>query len=203
MHEITVVIPHRQDIEDASITLESLEKQTFRDFKVEVVPDWNKGANWARNEGFKQCESEFVLFSDNDISWKENALEVLLWTLRRFKLASYSYGRFKVGDVIWGHQMFNPVKLLTANYISTMSLLRSDDFRLCGGFDESIKGFQDWDLWLNLLINHRKRGAYCNELIFTTESRVGISAQRDNLECGKVIDDKYGLKLPRFNNGYL
>lgn len=189
--------------ETPEITVDSLAKQTFKDFKIVVVYDQGKGANWARNEGFKQCDTEFVIFSDNDISFKENALEVLYQTLQRFRLVSYAYGRFKVDDVIWGHQMFDPIKLLTENYISTMSLIRSDDFRLCGGFDESIKGFQDWDLWLNLLINHKKRGVYCNELIFTTESRQGISAERDNLECGRIINDKYNLKLPRFTTGYL
>ena len=189
--------------EDASTTLQSLQNQTYSDFKTIVVPDQGKGANWARNEGFKSCDTEYVLFSDNDINWKPNALEVMVETQKYFKRASYTYGRFKVDETIWGHQMFDPLKLLTENYISTMSLLRSDDFRLCGGFDESLKGFQDWDLWLNLLINHKKRGIYCNELIFTTEPRKGISAERDNLECGRVINDKYNLKLPRFNTGYL
>ena len=203
MEKITVIIPHRQDVEDAKTTLDSLKLQTYQDFKIVIVPDQNRGANWARNEGFKQCDTEFVLFSDNDISWKENALEVLVETLRHFTRASYAYGRFKVGEVIWGHQMFNPIKLLTENYISTVSLIRSDDFRLSGGFDEKLKGFQDWDLWLNLLINHKKRGVYCNELIFTTEARSGISANRDNLETGRAINDKYNLNLPRFNTGYL
>ena len=200
--KITIIIPHRMD-EDSHITCDSLKLQTYQDFKIVIVPDQGKGANWARNEGFKQCDTEFVLFSDNDINWKENALEVMMETLRHFQRASYVYGRFKVDENIWGHQMFNPIMLLTANYISTMSLLRSEDFRLCGGFDEEIKGFQDWDLWLNLLINHGKRGVYCNELIFTTEARKGISHYRDNLECGRTINDKYNLKLPRFNTGYL
>lgn len=200
--KITVIIPHRMS-ETAAITLASLSGQTFQGFNVVVVGDEGRGANWARNEGFKKCDTEFVLFADNDITFKENALEVLYETLRHFPRASYSYGRFEIDGVIWGHQMFDPVKLLTENYISTMSLIRSEDFRLCGGFDESLKGFQDWDLWLNLLINHKKRGVYCNELIFTTEPRVGISAQRDNLECARVINDKYNLNLPRFNTGYL
>ena len=189
--------------ETPDVTVNSLNEQTFKDFKTVIVYDQGKGANWARNEGFKQCDTPYVLFSDNDISWKPNALEVLVQTLNRFKLASYAYGRFKVDDVIWGHQMFDPIKLLTANFVSTMSLLRSDDFRLCGGFDENLKGFQDWDLWLNLLIKHKKRGVYCNELIFTTEPRVGISSNRDNLEVGRIINDKWDLKLPRFNTGYL
>lgn len=200
--QITVVIPNRMS-ETPDVTVNSLNEQTFKDFKTVIVYDQGKGANWARNEGFKQCDTPYVLFSDNDISWKPNALEVLVQTLNRFKLASYAYGRFKVDDVIWGHQMFDPIKLLTANFVSTMSLLRSDDFRLCGGFDENLKGFQDWDLWLNLLIKHKKRGVYCNELIFTTEPRVGISSNRDNLEVGRIINDKWDLKLPRFNTGYL
>src|SRR3990167_9137988 len=200
--QVTIVIPHRMT-ERAETTLQSLQNQTYSDFQTIVVPDQGKGANWARNEGFKSCDTEYVLFADNDINWKPNALEVMVETLKYFKRASYTYGRFKVDEVIWGHQMFDPLKLLTENYISTMSLLRADDFRLCDGFDESLIGFQDWDLWLNLLINHKKRGVYCNELIFTTEPRVGISAQRDNLECGRVINDKYNLKLPRFNTGYL
>lgn len=202
-NKITIVIPHRQDVEDAQVTLDSLKLQTYQNFKIVIVPDQNRGANWARNEGFKQCDTEFVLFSDNDITWKPNALEVLMGTLRHFHRASYAYGRFKIGENIWGHQMFNPVRLLTANYISTMSLIRSEDFKLSGGFDENIKGYQDWDLWLNLLINHNKRGVYCNELVFTTESRDGISRNRDELECGRAINDKYNLKLPRFATGYL
>ena len=201
--QITVVIPTRQDNQDTHITTESLALQTFKDFRVVIVPDEGKGANYARNKGFEQCDTPFVLFADDDISFKPNALEVLYETLRFFSRASYAYGRFKVDNVIWGHQMFDPVKLLTANYISTMSLLRAEDFKLCGGFDETLKGFQDWDLFLNLLINHKKRGVYCNELIFTTEPRKGISYHRDNLECGRVINDKYKLNLPRFNTGYL
>src|SRR3990167_2366465 len=201
MPQITIVIPTRMS-EDATITTDSLRFQTYQDFKIVIVPDQDKGANWARNEGFKQCDTEFVIFSDNDISWKENALEVMIETLRHFPRASYTYGRFKIGKNIWGHQMFDPVLLCRANYISTMSLIRSEDFRLCGGFDENLKGYQDWDLWLNLLINHKKRGTYCNELIFTTEHREGISTNR-TMEAARIINDKYKLNIPRFNTGYL
>lgn len=199
---LTIVIPCRMS-EDAEITLSSLKTQSWQDFKVVVVPDQGKGANWARNEGFKQCDTEFVLFSDNDINWKENALEVLYETLRHFPRASYSYGRFMIDGVIWGHEMFNPVKLRLGNYISTMSMIRSQDFREVGGFDENLKGYQDWDLWLSFLAKG-KRGVYCNELIFTSEPRNGISANRDKtMEAARAINDKHNLKLARFNTGYL
>lgn len=201
MPKTTIIIPCRET-EEPTITTDSLKLQTYQDFKIVIVKDQSKGANWARNEGFKQCDTEFVLFSDNDINWTENALEVMMETLRHFQRASYAYGRFKIGNNIWGHQMFDPTLLCRANYISTMSLIRSEDFRLCGGFDENLKGYQDWDLYLNLLLNHGKRGAYCNELIFVTEYREGISSNR-TMEAARVINDKYKLGMARFNTGYL
>lgn len=196
MHELTVIIPRRMS-EGADLTLNSLATQTFQDFTTIVVPDQGKGANWARNEGFKSVTGEFVLFSDNDISWKPNALEIMIAALNRFPNASYSYGRYKIGDLIVGHKLFSPIDLLKNNYISTMSIIRSKDFP---GFDENLHRFQDWDLYLNLLINHNKRGVYCNELIFETPLRDGISIGGQSTEDAlRALNDKYNLGIPRFN----
>lgn len=196
---ITVVIPCRES-ETADITLNSLASQVYQGFKTIVVKDQGKGANWARNKGFESVDTEFVLFSDNDISWKPHALESLLRALDKTR-ASYSYGRYKIGDDLWSHSHFDSTALKKFNYISTMSLIRSDDFRLTGGFDESINRLQDWDVWLNLLINHGKKGVYCDDLIFTTEIRPGITYDKDlnpfttYEEARQVISRKYNLQL--------
>lgn len=166
--EITVVIPLRET-DNADITLESLKKQTVA-FKVVVVKDQGKGACWARNEGFKQVDTQFVLFSDNDIEWKSKALETMLNTLKMSK-ASYCYGRYKLGNDIWSHQGWSANELKLKNYISTMSLIRTKDFP---GFDENMQRLQDWDLWLTML-EQGKRGVYCEDLIFETEVKPGIS----------------------------
>lgn len=168
--EITVVIPHRE-IEDCKVTLDSLAEQTFKDFHTIEVSDQGKGANWARNEGFKSVNTEFVLFSDNDIDWKSHALETLLRVLKQTPKASYSYGRYRINDQIWCHQAWDPHMLRQENYISTMSLIRTKDFP---GFDENIKRLQDWDLWLTML-EQGKRGVYCEDLIFETKERPGIT----------------------------
>lgn len=182
--------------EGAELTLKSLATQSFRDFSTIVVPDQGKGASWARNAGFKSVKSEYVLFSDNDIEWRPDALETMMYSLRRFPSASYAYGRYKIGDLIIGHQLFDPIALLKNNYISTMSIIRSKDF--CG-FDEKLKRFQDWDLWLTML-KKGKRGVYCNELIFETPLREGISiGGQAMIEALKAISDKHLLNLPEFN----
>ena len=170
--KLTIVIPTRQS-EDASVTLKSLSGQTFQDFTTIIVPDQNKGAQWARNEGFKGVVSEFTLFSDNDITWKSNALETLVGVLERTPKASYSYGRYLLGKDLWSHEAWNPYLLKQHNYISTMSVIRTADLPN-PPFDEKIHRLQDWDLWLTML-EQGKRGVYVEDLIFTTPLKDGIS----------------------------
>ena len=191
---LTIVIPCRVG-EDAKVTFESLATQTFQDFKVVVIEDTDhKGANWARNQGFKQVDTELVLFSDNDISWKHNAVDKMIRVLDKSS-ASYCYGRYKLGDRVWGHQPWWPELLKHHNYISTMSVMRSKDFP---GFDESITRLQDWDLWLTML-EQGKRGVYCNDLIFETKVRHGITFDEKldmnttYVEAERIVKKKHNL----------
>jgi len=154
--------------------------------KTIVVEDkQKKGANWARNKGFEQVDTEFVLFSDDDIKWRENALESLLEALERNPEASYSYGAYVMDGNVYCDQEFDEDLLLLTNYISTMSLIRTKDFP---GFDESLGRFQDWDLWLTMLENGKK-GVFCGEIIFDTDVRDGITHN------GKVGIEEAFLKI--------
>lgn len=193
--KLTVVIPHRMT-ENADVTINSLAKGTFQDYKIVVVPDQGKGAQWARNEGFKQVDTELVLFSDNDIQWQTEALQTLVGVLERTPKASYSYGRYLLGKDLWSHEAWNPQLLKQHNYISTMSVIRTADLRLLGDkpWDEKIHRLQDWDLFLNLLINHNKRGVYVEDLIFTTPLKEGISHGGQNyLDSILIVKKKYDL----------
>lgn len=177
--------------EGATLTLKSLPTSV----KKIVIKDQGKGANWARNEGFKQVKTEFVLFSDNDINWRKNALQTLLDTLEDNPEASYSYGSYEMGGRVYCDMEFDADILQLQNYISTMSLIRSKDFKECGGFDEGINRFQDWDLWLNLLLNHDKEGVWCEEIMFDTPVRDGITnnSEISCMDAFETIRNKYTL----------
>lgn len=167
---ITVVIPCRES-ENAYTTLESLSRQTMMPVDVHVIYDQGKGANWARNQGFKWVRTKYVLFSDNDIEWLPTALESLHRVFQVHPEVSVSYGWYMLEGKIVGNRQFNAHALRANNYISTMSLIRADRFP---GFDENLQRLQDWDLWLTML----ERGCYfasCNEQIFSTKKREGIT----------------------------
>ncbi len=179
---ISVIVIHRKN-ESWKLTEESLLVQ--KSFVPITIIDYEDtdlhGCSYARNRGFeKSTKSDLVLFSDNDINWKPDALQVMCDTLISNPKASYCYGSYMIeradGTLYSNHQMppsFDPNILVKGNYISAMTLIRTRDFP---GFDENVGRLQDWDLWLTML-EQGKIGVDCHKLIFTTLERAGITKE--------------------------
>ena len=191
---LTIVISCREG-EDQKITLESLAKQTFQDFNIVVSFDEGKGANYARNKGFESCDTEFVLFSDNDINWEPDALEDMLKALKGNKKKAYVYGWYKRGEFVCSKHAWNVKALKKQNYINTMAIIRTKYFP---GFDEKIQRLQDWDLWLNMLSKGHK-GLYLNQQIFSTEAVDGKGITFGGIigydEAAVIVKNKWRRKL--------
>lgn len=133
------------------------------------------GAPAARNKGFKESSGQYVIFWDADTVAKPGMLGTLLKTLNEHPAASYAYSQFKFGWKAMKSQPFNGDDLKRYNYIDATSLIRRSDFPK-HGWDESLKRFQDWDLWLTLAEN-KKSGVFVPEVLFTKQvgSRKGMS----------------------------
>ncbi len=166
--KISVVIPAFNSAKTLGVTLNGLQAQTLKPAEIVVVDDGstdrtadvakrfpvqlirqeNKGAPAARNAGFANTTGDFVLYCDADVMLQPTMLESMARALLLHPEAGYAYCDFKFGWHTFDLFDFDPERLLKANYISTMSLLRREH---CIGFDESLKRYQDWDLWKRLL----------------------------------------------------
>jgi len=167
--KINIVIPVKKN-GCYKTTLNSLNKQTLQDFNVYIVFDDNKkGANYTRNVGFSIIEkkAKYVLFSDDDIFWKNDALESMYDFLEEKKHLSYCYGSYEMANKTYCTEYFTERKMRTSNLASTMSLIRTDDFPF---FDNDIQRLQDWDLWLYML-NEGKIGDFIGKTIFSTKKK--------------------------------
>jgi glycosyltransferase involved in cell wall biosynthesis len=197
---VLVVIPCRRG-SHAELTLASLAKQTFREFDVVLQYDYEKGAAYARNKGFREHErrSDYVLFADDDVYFEPFALELLLDTLCKAPGdVAYSYGAYKMGRLLFCDQEFDPKILLKRNFISTMSLIRVSRFIESGGFDESLLRLQDYELWLRMWLQFKWRGAYCKRVIFSTELRrngITYGNTQQYSEAIAIVRRKHGLEL--------
>jgi glycosyltransferase involved in cell wall biosynthesis len=195
MLKISVIIPTYQHGDTIETCLLSLFAQTFRDFEIIVVNDGstdntaevlekykdrvkiinqeNRGAPSARNRGFREAIGEFLIFADADINAKPEMLAKMLEALEKHPEASYAYSSFVWGRKKFGLHEFDGGALKKMNYITSTTLLRREHFP---GWDESLKKFQDWDLWLQML-EQAHTGVWVPEFLFTVKPRrTGISS---------------------------
>ncbi|MDP2736431.1 MAG: glycosyltransferase family A protein [bacterium] len=185
---ISIVIPVYNQAEHLANCLASIQKQTYDSYEIIVVNDGstdniikiiekfkkifsykltyseeeNRGASAARNKGAKLVRGEYIIFCDADVVMEPTMLEVMLKTLQENQSASFCYSSF-----IWGHKKFklwpyDAEKLKVMPYITTTSLIRLKDFP---GFDETLKKFQDWDLWLTML-SQNHTGVWVDQILF-------------------------------------
>ena len=130
----------------------------------------NAGAPSARNYGFKQSTGDLVLFCDADVVMKPSMLEQLETELNAHPEVSYAYCRFKWGWKRFRCRAFDETALRKRNFIHTSAaLIRREHFP---EFDESIKKFQDWDLWLTML-DQNHVGTFVDEELYVVRQDRG------------------------------
>lgn len=194
MARVSVIIPVYNHAEELSTTLRALFAQTYNDFEVVVVNDgstdnmalvligWkdkiavmnkeHEGAPAARNTGAREARGEYLLFLDADVTLRPDALEQFVCALQNSPNCAFVYSSFKFGFKHFAGKVWNVNELKNKNYIHTTSLMRKKSFP---GFDESLKRFQDWDLWLTIM-EQGGRGVFIPEVLFRIQTRrEGIS----------------------------
>jgi len=185
--KITIIIPNKVG-QTPITTIKSLYKQTFKNFDIIIINDFDGNANRARNMGLRSVTTPYVLFSDNDINWAPTAIEDLYRCLEDNPDVSLSYGSYEMGGKTISNVDWDPKQLKKLNYISTMSMVRTKDHP---GFDENIKRLQDWDVWLTMMENGKK-GKYIGKTIFSTKVRQGITYSSIPIhEAVSVIKQKH------------
>lgn len=193
---IAVVIPSWNNPDDVERCLRSLAEQTFRVFEVVVVDDGSDptisefpishfqfpirtirqthaGAPAARNRGARESESEFLIFLDADIALQPHALERLVAALDAHPNASFAYSGFRFGWKRFPSFPFDVARLRQMPYIHTSALIRRAHFP---EFDESLRRFQDWDLWLTMLAQGHT-GVHIPEVLFTVRNTRGTMSR--------------------------
>ncbi len=142
-------------------------------FKIE-----HSGAAAARNFGFQKSTGEYIFFCDSDVVFlKNDALEKMIKKLDESPAAAFVYSSFKFGWKKFPGREFDAEELKKNNYISTMSLVRREWLNKISPttpWNENLKRFQDWDLWLSIVENGGE-GIFISEFLWQAKSGGTIS----------------------------
>ena len=124
--------------------------------RVRYVFQSNKGLAGARNTGIREASSEWVALLDCDDWWmpskireqkraiQQNTVLVYTGILLVNSDGSTSVSRATPPEALWP-------QLRTKNLITPSTvIIRKDALLKIGGFNESIRACEDWDLWVRL-----------------------------------------------------
>ncbi|HEY9297274.1 MAG TPA: glycosyltransferase [Phormidium sp.] len=139
---------------------------SIQDPRLKIFSYPNGGISVSRNQGLSHAQGEFIAFLDHDDLWTREKLESQLKALQENPQAAVAYSWVDLIDE--ANQFIRPVprtrvtdnayeKLLLSNFVHTASnpLIRKEALIKVGGFDESITGPDDWDLFLRLAASYQ------------------------------------------------
>ena len=167
-------------------------RNIIKEFDMDITLLWNKtnkGAPATRNKGADKATGEYLLFCDSDVILSPQMLENMVNKIQTHGYADWVYSNYQIGNTVWSFWEWDAERFHVSNCSSTMSLIRASKFPR---WDESIKRFQDWDLFLTMYENGSV-GVWLDEILFLAGDRQdGITNNSiDEDEARKVISEKH------------
>jgi glycosyltransferase involved in cell wall biosynthesis/GT2 family glycosyltransferase len=118
-----------------------------------IITQPNRGVSAARNTGFRAAAGDYVVPLDSDDRLAPDFVRECLNALNGRPEAAFAYTDYRVfgrAHYIENVGPYNLFRLLSENTLGYAGLLRKSAWEEAGGYDESMPGYEDWELWLRL-----------------------------------------------------
>ncbi len=179
MPEVSIVIPLYNQADFIEENIESLSKQTFKDFETIVVNDGstdnslkiikelqkkykeldikiidqeNCGLSCARNRGIKEAKSKLILPLDADDKLREDAIEKYLKGYRESNadIVIADTQNFGEDDTFFSRSESSFLLLPYENHLNYCGLYKKSVWEEVGGYKLNMDGgYEDWEFWLS------------------------------------------------------
>ena len=199
--EILVITPLKTGAKISPETKKTLKRCDVKFTWISYMGDGNPYKNttipyrWYRKE---HGLPPYVIKIDNDLTCKRGMLDKLYVALEEaHKSSAYSYCNFKYRGTVnvdFDNIPFSVDRLITQNFISSCSLMRTKTLEETGSFVTDDKYFRllDWALWLQFL-RRGYVGEYVNDTSFTayaSPTAVSSGSVEDyRIKHQRIIDD--------------
>ena len=159
-YEIIIVDDNGEDSKYQKITEEYISRYKHNKCIKYIKHKTNLGGCAARNTGIRNAKGKFIGFLDDDDEWTTDFLEVMMC-----KFSDDLVGAIYCDQYIQKREKIfysvNDTKFLKGNVFenllngwcplsTSLFIIRKECFDNVGGFDEELKSFQDYDMWLRI-----------------------------------------------------
>ena len=135
--------------------------RSFADPRVRYVYQQNAGLSAARNTGIRYAEGSFLTFLDSDDLFLPEKLAILLAKFAAEPELGFCAGQailidendHRIGEIFDKRLPADSVQLLLGNPLHVGSVMvRREWQERVGFFDETLRSYEDWDMWLRLAL---------------------------------------------------
>jgi glycosyltransferase involved in cell wall biosynthesis len=135
---------------------------TFSDKRLRYIYQENRGLSAARNAGIHHTSAPFITFLDSDDVFLPEKISCLAEALQQHPEFGLVAGQaipideegLRIGKIFDKPIPKEPSLLLLGNPLHVGSvMLRRECQEKVGDFDESLRSYEDWDMWLRLARN--------------------------------------------------
>ena len=213
---VSIIIPSYNNADTIIETLQSIEKQSYKNNEVIIVDDGssddlktiimeyqnvtpltisyhyqdNAGPSVARNKGAQLAKGTFLLFLDADDLIHESYIEMAVKVLNENTSINIVYGdaEFFGAEVgKWDLADYNLQDFLKYNSIPIFAVIKNDVFHKVGGFDEQLTFTEDWELWIRII--KAFGGVHkINETMYFYRKRFNKTSLSDNMNVNNNSD---------------
>jgi GT2 family glycosyltransferase len=147
-----VIVNDGSDDEYVKLKLDSIKNHP----NFLVVNQENQGPSSARNNGVKQSTGGLILPLDADDTIQPEYIQSCVNILKNNKKISPVYcDTHHIGQIqgIEVRPEWSIERLNKGPFIVNCSMFHREAFEVCNGYDEELRGWEDYDLWLRMGIN--------------------------------------------------
>jgi len=170
--------------------------------KIKLINQVNKGLASARNAGIMNATGDFVLPLDADDILDPNCVSELLFhaTLTEADVVAPSIREFGLSSAV---TILDPDitidKMRLGNHLGYFSLIRKSALLECGGYSPRMDtGYEDYHLWINLLMLGKKFATVQMPLVYyrTKANSMWHEAKKDHARLMRQIYKDFPSFLP-------
>jgi len=144
-----IIVDDGSNDEYVKLKLESLESHP----NIKIIKQSNSGPSSARNNGINNSNGEFILPLDADDMIYPEYIQNCVNILKNNKNISPVYcDTHHIGQIqgIEQRPEWSMERLIQGPFIVNCSMFHKKAFDDCKGYDDSLKGWEDYDLWIRM-----------------------------------------------------
>ena len=145
-------------VDDGSTdTYVKLKLESIKDHpNIKIIQQENQGPSSARNNGVKNSNGVFILPLDGDDTIHPDYIQSCVNILKNNKTISPVYcDTHHIGQIQGVEQRpeWSLERLRQGPFIVNCAMFHRESFDVCDGYDVTLKGWEDYDLWIRMGLN--------------------------------------------------